>query len=242
MMTREQDMERRLQKIMEFLTRFQVSSGYSPSIREIGDEIGVGSTSLVDFYLDKLADRGDIIREKHISRSIRVIRPAQASGLARAAQAVKEAVRSLDDVLRIPIIGQIQAGIPITVPSSDLNYFDAESSVEIARGLLPAKEKDEDVFALTVKGDSMIDAMVSDGDIIIMKKAVEAHNGEMVAIWLDDENETTLKYFYKEKDRIRLQPANPTMQPIYIARERPLRIMGTVIMVIRQIAKSPLAA
>jgi len=80
----------------------------------------------------------------------------------------------------------------------------------------------------------MIDAMVNDGDLIIIRPSSQANNGEMVAVWLDDKDETTLKYFYKEKSRIRLQPANPTMDPIYIDNPETLRIMGKVVMVIRQ--------
>ena len=89
--------------------------------------------------------------------------------------------------------------------------------MDIARSLLPARENgSSDLFALEVQGDSMIDAMVFDGDIMIMRPANEANNGEMVAVWLDDQNETTLKYFYLENKRVRLQPANPTMDPIFM--------------------------
>jgi repressor LexA len=120
------------------------------------------------------------------------------------------------------------------MPVSDLNYYDAESSVDIAPSLLPAKDIN-DLFALEVSGDSMVDAMVNDGDIVVMKKADSANNGEMVAVWLDDKDETTLKYFYKEANRIRLQPANPNMAPIYVQNPKSLRIMGKVVMVIRQV-------
>ena len=92
-----------------------------------------------------------------------------------------------------------------------------------------------DLFAFHVKGDSMIDAMVNDGDIVIMKPTREALNGELVAVWLNDRDETTLKYFYKENGSVRLQPANPTMKPIYINDPSIIEIQGKVIMVIRQI-------
>jgi repressor LexA len=121
------------------------------------------------------------------------------------------------------------------VPPSDLAYFDPESGVEIARSLLPPREKISELFALEVQGDSMIDAMINDGDIVIMKRAQEAQNGEMVAVWLNDNDETTLKYFYKENNRVRLQPANPTMNPIYVDNPAQVRIMGKVVMVIRQV-------
>jgi repressor LexA len=116
------------------------------------------------------------------------------------------------------------------------SYYDADSMVDIARSLLPARERgSSDLFALEVQGDSMIDAMVFDGDLVIMKPAKEARNGEMVAVWLNDRDETTLKYFYLENGRVRLQPANPTMKPIYIEDPSTVEIQGKVIMVIRQV-------
>ncbi|MFM8428061.1 MAG: LexA family protein, partial [Chloroflexota bacterium] len=101
----------------------------------------------------------------------------------------------------------------------------------------PSKEKGKDLFALHVQGDSMIDAMINDGDIVVLKPAQEARNGEMVAVWLSDKNETTLKYFYKEKDGFRLQPANPTMKPIMVKKNEPLEIKGKVVMVIRKMER-----
>lgn len=236
-MTRDKDMDNRLRKIMEYLTHFQEEFGYSPSIREIGDKINVNSTSLVDFYLDKLEERGDISREKHISRSIRVMKPTHSieSVAERMRKGMENVSNAFSDLIRIPIAGRIVASAPIPVPESDVAYFDPESSLEIARGLLPSREKVDQLFALEVQGDSMIDAMVSDGDLVIMKPSLTANNGDMVAVWLDDNNETTLKYYYKEPDHIRLQPANPTMEPIYIDPSRQVRIMGKVVMVIRQI-------
>ncbi len=98
-----------------------------------------------------------------------------------------------------------------------------------------AGEEGKDLFALEVQGDSMIDAMINDGDIVILKPAQDARNGDMVAIWLSDKNETTLKYFYKEKDGYRLQPANPTMKPILVKKTESLEIKGKVVMVIRKV-------
>ena len=83
----------------------------------------------------------------------------------------------------------------------------------------------------------MIDAMINEGDIVVLKHAVEANNGEMVAVWLPEDNEATLKYFFKETDRYRLQPANPTMEPIFVDKDKPLEIKGKVVMVIRQVDK-----
>lgn len=226
----------RHRKIMEYLTKFQNSNGYSPSIRQIGDSINVKSTSLVDYYLNQLQQMGFIDREDRISRSIRVVNPISdnASLKEKVTEAVQNVAATLSDLVSIPLAGRIVASAPIPMPASDLPYFDSESSVDIARSLLPTRETN-DLFALEVSGDSMVDAMINDGDIVIMKQAKSANNGEMVAVWLDDKDETTLKYFYKETNRIRLQPANPNMGPIYVDNPKSLRIMGKVVMVIRQV-------
>jgi repressor LexA len=220
-------------KILEFLAKHQ-DMGYPPSIREIGEKTGISSTSVVNYYLEQLEGWGYILRDRRISRAIRIVpeKMAEASRTAGRSIAAKAT-----DLLRVPVLGLIVASAPAPVPASDFNYYDAESSVEIARSLLPTKKVD-DLFALEVQGDSMIDAMVNDGDIVIMRKVgsnAEAKNGDMVAVWLPSRDETTLKYFYKETNRIRLQPANPTMSPIYVNKTEPLEIKGKVVMIIRQI-------
>ncbi len=237
MARRSEGLSKRHEKILSFLTKFQEENGYSPSIREIGESIEVQSTSLVDYYLKQLEGMGYISREQHISRSICLLKPVEAarSAVQRLAEGIRKAGAAVDELLSIPIMGRIVASEPLPMPASDVNYFDSESSIEIARSLLPAREKAEELFALEVHGDSMIDAMVNDGDIVIMKRAQQAENGEMVAVWLDDKDETTLKYFYRESRRVRLQPANPSMGPIYVDNPASLRIMGKVIMVIRQV-------
>ena len=216
--------------------KFNESNGYSPSIRQIGDSINVKSTSLVDYYLKQLQEMGYIEREDRISRSIRVLQPVKSGAvqISMAGEPNRNSVVVRTGTVNIPLAGRIVASAPIPMPASDLNYYDAESSVDIALSLLPVKDV-EDLFALEVSGDSMIDAMVNDGDIVVMKKAVSANNGEMVAVWLDDKDETTLKYFYREPGRIRLQPANPNMNPIYVQNPESLRIMGKVVLVIRQV-------
>jgi repressor LexA len=230
MARRSEGLSERHKKILVFLSQFQQNNGYSPSIREIGDSISVKSTSLVDYYLNQLEEMGYISRDNRVSRSIRVLKQLQT-----AAGVVRQVGQRLEELVSIRKLGRIVAGEPIPVPASDLDYFGPEDGVDIARSLLPAREKLSELFALEVQGESMIDAMINDGDIIIMKPAQEASNGEMVAVWLGDRDETTLKYFYKEKNRIRLQPANPTMGPIYVDNPQSLRIMGKVVMVIRQV-------
>lgn len=213
-------------RVLEFLNDYQSQHGRPPSIREIGDAAKISSTSVVNYYLEQLEKMGYIERDGRVSRGLRLT------------EKVNEVVQVFHDLLRVPVIGRIFASAPVPVPSTDFSYYDAETSVDIAASLLPAPEKGKQLFALEVEGDSMIDAMVNDGDYVIMKPVdsnAEVRNGEMVAVWLPNRDETTLKYFYKEKDGYRLQPANPTMQPIMIDKEEPLEIKGKVVMVIRKV-------
>jgi repressor LexA len=207
----------RHQRILEYLDE-RLSKGYPPSIREIGEATAISSTSVVTYYLKQLEEWGYIERDAKFSRALRLSGPAPHS------------------TFKVPILGPIAAGLPIQVPAPGETYIGDEiDGVDVARSLLPMGEKGTELFALKVKGDSMIDAMVNDGDIVIMKRTEQASNGDMVAIWLPRQDETTLKYFYKEKDRYRLQPANPTMGPIYISKGEPLEIKGKVVMVIRSV-------
>lgn len=231
----------RHRKIMEFLTSFQKQRGYSPSIREIGEYIHVESTSLVNYYLEQLVKKEYIDRDKRVSRGIRVLRPLHGESAlsgARVSQAMQKAVQRTTELLNIPVWGRIGASLPVPMPPAEGSYFDPESTVEIARSLLPAREKMNELFALEVSGQSMIDAMVDDGDIVIMKRTQNANNGEMVAVWLEDTDETTLKYFFRESNHVRLQPANPTMTPIIIDNPERIRIQGKVIMIVRQVDKA----
>lgn len=232
----------RQKKILEVLEHFQLHAGYPPSIREICEEAGISSTSVVNYYLDQLAEMGYIQRDERVSRGIRLVKPlsevkgAASAGVAAARATAEKVGQTVADMLRIPLVGRIVAGSPMPVPSSDFSYYDAESMVDVASSLLPGRDRDtSDLFALEVQGDSMIDAMINDGDLVIMKPAHEARNGEMVAVWLNDKEETTLKYFYLENGRVRLQPANPTMKPIYVNDPATVQIQGKVVMVIRQI-------
>ncbi|HEY9152548.1 MAG TPA: transcriptional repressor LexA [Anaerolineales bacterium] len=210
----------RHQKILDFIQEYQRKYKHPPSIREIGEGCDISSTSVVNYYLDQLEKNGYIERDRKISRGLRVT-----------------GANISVDTLRIPILGPIAAGIPLPELQPGVNYLtdNEANAVDVARNLLPPKEKGTDLYALEVKGDSMIDAMINDGDIVVLKRTAEARNGEMVAVWLPRDNEATLKYFFKEKDRFRLQPANPTMEPIYINKDVPLEIKGKVVMVIRKI-------
>jgi repressor LexA len=217
---RKKGLSDRHKRILEVLERFTDQHGYPPSIREICKRADISSTSVANYYLDQLEEMKYIERDRRVSRGVRLVKSIQ---------------DTLGDLMRIPVVGRIVASEPVPVPASDFSYYDPESAVDVARSLLPTRESTENLFALEVEGDSMIDAMVNDGDIIIMKTAQEARNGEMVAIWLNDDDETTLKYFYLEGNRVRLQPANPTMEPIYIDDPSKVEIRGKVVMVIRQL-------
>jgi repressor LexA len=240
---RTKGLSERQKRILEALERFQTQNGYPPSIREICDKTNISSTSVVNYYLNQLEESGYIERDGRVSRGIRLMKPlAEITGTATAAlKQTAQAVRdTVEELLHIPIAGRIVAGSPVPVPASDFSYYDADSMVDVARSLLPAREKGSgDLFALEVQGESMIDAMVNDGDIVIMKPAHEARNGEMVAVWLNDRDETTLKYFYLENGRVRLQPANPTMNPIFVEDPSVVQIQGKVVMVIRKVGGLP---
>jgi len=216
----------RHKKILKFLEKFHADNGYPPSIREIGENTSISSTSVVNYYLNQLQEMNYIERESNVSRGIRLIRTLEGN--------IVSAAQVITDMFSIPVIGRIVAGEPVPVPSSDFNYYDQETGIDIARSLLPPKEKTEDLFALEVQGDSMIDAMVNDGDIVVMRPITQAENGEMVAVWLSDRDETTLKYFFLENGRVRLQPANPLMKPIIINNPAQVKVQGKVVLVIRR--------
>ena len=209
----------RQQKMYEFINRFGRDKGRPPTIREIGAHVGISSTSVVNYNLNILVREGLIQREKEVSRGLRVV----------GGQMKTMAGESIN-AIQIPLLGIIAAGSPIPVPEAGLEPLD---TLMLTRDLI---SEQEGLFALKVKGNSMIDALINDGDIVIMKKQESAQNGEMVAVWLKDEKETTLKKLYREKSRIRLQPMNPTMKPFY-ADPHNVEVQGKVVLVIRQLNK-----
>jgi len=185
------------QKILEFLRQFIRDKDYPPSIRDIQIGCNISSTSVVDYNLKALERMGHIRRDREVSRAIELL-----DGSGRRPQTIP-----------VPIIGTIAAGEPIPVPSEDTwSSIDYDNMVEATEGETRGREH---VYALRVKGTSMIDALVNDGDIVIMEATNSARDGDMVAAWLKREGEATLKKFYREDNRVRLQPANVTMKPIY---------------------------
>ncbi len=200
-------------RILAFLRRFREEKDYPPTIRDILKGCGISSTSVVDYNLKVLEREGYIRRDREVSRGIDLLD--------------KERRR----VVRVPVIGYIAAGEPVPVPTTDTWDLEPLDTVEVSGELTRDRDK---VYALRVKGTSMIDALVNDGDIVLMQQVTTADDGEMVAAWLKAEGETTLKKLYRERDRIRLQPANSQMQPIYAAPGN-VEVQGKVVGVIRQV-------
>ena len=214
-----EEVEEQEQRILECIRDFIQERGYPPTVRDIARELEISSTSVVDYHLKRLEQARWIERDPRSSRGIRLT-AAGARGL------------GLGEIVSVPLLGDIAAGEPIPVPSSDFSLLGVEETIELTRSIVGDPR---DLYALRVRGNSMIDAMVHDGDIVIMRPAEEVANGEMAAVWLRDREEATLKRVYWEGGRVRLQPANPTMEPIYIDDPRQVQIQGKVVMVIRRV-------
>jgi len=226
-------LKERHKQVLDVIQKYTAKHGYAPSYREICARTDITSTSMVNYYLEQLEEMGYIERVDNISRSLQIKGAAQEK-VNQVLGTVKQAVREISNSLTIPVVGRIVASEPVPIPETDFALFDAESTIDVPESLIPFNMQKENLFALEVSGDSMIDAMVNDGDLIIMRPTREAKNGEMVAVRLKDQNETTLKHFYHEGSRVRLQPANPTMDPIYVDSSSDLEIQGSVVLVIRQ--------
>ena len=206
----------RQQQIVDFIRRFWEDEGYPPTVRDIVNGCGISSTSVVDYNLKILEREGYIRRRREVSRGIELVGRSLGPG----------------GRVQVPIIGQVAAGEPIPVPAPDTWDIAASSeTLELTKDLTRGREG---VYALRVKGASMVDALVNDGDFVLMEYVNWVENGEMAAIWLKAEKEATLKKFYAEQGRVRLQPANSQMQPIYVDPDN-IEIQGRVIAVIRQL-------
>ena len=200
----------KVETILEFIAEFSADNGYPPSIREIQDKFAFKSTSTVSYYLDKLKNDGLITKSGRKNRAINI---------AKSASAPKANASLPAEFNRIPLVGTITAGQPILATQSydDVFYM----PVNLFKG--------EDLFMLTVSGESMIDAGIFDGDKIVLRRQNTAVNGEIIAALVDDS--ATVKRFYKEDGQIRLQPENPTMQPMYF---KSVDILGKVVGLIRK--------
>jgi repressor LexA len=202
----------RQNQILEFVRHYVGDHSYPPTVREIGDGVGISSTSVVDYNLRVLAKRGFLRRDPDISRGIEVL--------------YGESER-LAERVNVPVLGQIAAGSPIEAVEGHAD------SVTLTRDLVPA----EGAYALRVRGKSMIEDLIDDGDLIVVRPQEQAENGSIVVALLSEgpgtEGQVTLKRIYRERDRIRLQPANSSMQPIYVRPDQ-VRVQGTVVCLVRQ--------
>lgn len=208
----------RQKNILVYMDDYIKVHGYPPTIREIGNATDINSTSVVNYNLNKLVQAGYLERSDRVSRGMRLVAPIPGR---------EKTVTLSSHMLQVPLVGSIVAGDPL--PAFD----NIDDLIEITPAMLGGTST-EDVFALRVKGESMIDAMIADGDIVILRKQQVANRGDMVAVWLDERGETTLKYYYPEADRIRLQPANPYLDPIYVPAEH-CHVQGRVVSVLRQL-------
>lgn len=200
---------KRQEAIMDFIKAEVSQKGYPPSVREIGAAVGLASSSTVHGHLARLESKGYIRRDPTKPRAIEVLDP---EGL----EAIKPGV------LNVPLIGKVTAGQPITAIENIEEYFPLPESFGT----------DEDnIFMLEIVGDSMIEAGILNGDYVVVKQKNTAYNGEIV-VAMTDENEATVKRFFKEKDFFRLQPENSSMDPIIVDN---VSILGKVVGVYRNI-------
>lgn len=203
----------RQRAILEFIGEFRREKDYPPSIRDIQQACNISSTSVVDYNLKALERMGHIRRDREVSRAIELL-----DGRGRRQRTVS-----------VPIVGTIAAGRPIPVPSADTWSAPAEDYVDVTEQMTRGRDN---VFALRVRGTSMIDALINDGDIVVMEATSAVDDGDMAAVWLRKEEETTLKKLYHEGNRVRLQPANAAMQPIYTEAGN-VEVQGRVLSTIR---------
>jgi len=199
--------------IIRYIRQFLRNHGYPPTIRDIARGCSISSTSVVAYNLNKLEQAGYIGRHSDISRGIELLNGTEDS-------------RKL---VYVPIVGEIAAGEPIPVPDSETTNVISIERLEVSRELTHGREN---VYALRVKGDSMLDALIRDGDIVLMEYVSSAEEGDMVAVWLKREQEVTLKRFFAEPNWIRLEPANTQMKPIYTAPDN-VEIQGKLVALIR---------
>ena len=203
------------QRILNFIRTSLQERGYAPTVRDIARGCNISTSSVVQHHLNVLERQGHIQRDPQVFRSIRLAEKGQ-TATTRA----------------VPLLGTIAAGEPIPVPGSDTWATIPEETVQLTDEMVQDREG---VYALKVKGTSMIDALIDDGDIVLMEQTSTVDDGDMAAVWLKDQQEVTLKKIYREGKRIRLQPASTDMKPSYQDADN-VEIQGRVIGVIRTLA------
>ena len=215
-MTMRKRLPRRRQQILDFIQDFIAENGIPPTVRDVQRACDISSTSVVDYNLKILDRDGYLNRRPDVARGIELL---------------DEEGQPLSNAPRVQIVGGIAAGLPIPVFSTEEAASSEEfDTIEVSPDLPRRHGK---LYGLTVQGTSMIDALIDDGDVVIIKPAREASNGEMVVAWLKDQEEATLKKFYLEGEQVRLQPANSQMEPIYSPAAN-VEVHGKVVTVIRK--------
>lgn len=200
-------------RILNFIRTFFQQRGYAPTVRDIVKGCNISTSSVVQYHLNMLEREGYIQRDPKVFRSIR---------LAESEQPVTR---------QVPLLGTIAAGEPLPVPTPDTWATVPGETVQLTEELIRGREG---IYALRVKGSSMIDALIDDGDIVLMQQTSAVDDGDMAAVWLKRQQEVTLKKVYRDGNRIRLQPANRQMEPIYQDQNN-VEIQGRVIGIIRAI-------
>lgn len=227
-------------EILRFIAKFTAEYQYPPTIREIGTSVDISSTSVVNYNLNKLESLGLILRRREVSRGLSLnydelarqgvasmigaMPPASAS---KAENGRRNGRKERSSPYSVPVLGHIAAGSPIGVAMVEARS--ADEFVDVAASLVGEREN---LFALRVRGDSMIEDSVLDGDIVILQQQATANDGEMVAAWNIPQEETTLKRFYRRGNEVELKPANPQYKSIILPADQVL-INGKVVAVIR---------
>lgn len=226
-MTRD-TISKRQREVLQFIAEYSHAQGYPPSVRDIGDHVGLASPSTVFTHLTSLEQKGFIRRERDAARAIIILEKGwdvlskDGNGSAVIAPTTREAQLHESalsyNVIELPVVGRVAAGEPIFADQNITDTFALPKQVVGDRGS----------FMLTIKGDSMIEAGINDGDYVVVREQPTADNGDIVVAMLGED--ATVKTFYREQDRIRLQPQNSSMEPIYT---RDVQIVGKVIALLR---------
>lgn len=201
-------LSKRQEDILNFIKEEVRTKGYPPSVREIGEAVGLASSSTVHGHLSRLEEKGYIRRDPTKPRAIEILD--------------QEETVNKQPVVHVPLVGKVTAGLPITAIENIEEFFPLPDVYGTS---------EDQLFMLEVMGDSMIEAGILDGDYVIVKKSQTADNGEIV-VAMTEEDEATVKRFYKEKDHFRLQPENSSMEPIIVNQ---VSILGKVVGLYRQI-------
>lgn len=204
-----EELTKKQKEILVFIKKFVVSHGYSPSVREICEGVDLSSTATVFVHLKNLEKKGILRQDKNKFRTLEIL-------------VENEFEEKSEDIVSVPLLGKVTAGNPIEAIENPLEFFSLPAS------MIP---KHEEIFTLNVWGDSMINAGIFDGDIVVVKRSETARNGQIV-VAMNENNEVTLKRFYKENGHFRLQPENDTMDPIILSS---VTILGIAIGLYREL-------